>query len=132
MCSRPVSLHTINYIALQMHCTENSKQIFPEMKLRAPNFYIHVSECNLYIPTISPQTQYAAKEADKSWEYINRGQKLGTKPRSFISGNIIFRIFDAVWNSNIFYVRKRSYCCINVLVNCTVYKNKKCRENYLL
>jgi hypothetical protein len=44
----------------QMHCTENSensKQIFPEMKLRAsiPNFYIHVSASDLYIPTISPQ-----------------------------------------------------------------------------
>jgi hypothetical protein len=31
--------------AMQMQCTENSKQIFPEMKLRGlvPNFYIHVS-----------------------------------------------------------------------------------------
>jgi|688.fasta_scaffold181569_3 hypothetical protein len=32
-------------------CTENSEQIFPEMKLRdlAPNFYIHVSVSDLYI-----------------------------------------------------------------------------------
>jgi hypothetical protein len=30
---------------LQRHCTENSKQIFPEIKLRGlvPNFHIHVS-----------------------------------------------------------------------------------------
>ncbi len=35
---------------LQMHCTENSKQIFPEMKLRGlvPNFSIHVSVSYLY------------------------------------------------------------------------------------
>ncbi len=45
---------------LQMHCTENSKQLFLELKLRGlvPNFYIHVSVSNLYIPTIGPQTQY--------------------------------------------------------------------------
>ncbi len=36
--------------ALQMHCTKNSKQIFPEMKLRGhvPNFYIHVSVSDLH------------------------------------------------------------------------------------
>jgi hypothetical protein len=45
-------LHTVRY-AQQTHCTENSKKIFPEMKLRGlvPNFYIHVSVSNLYIPT---------------------------------------------------------------------------------
>ncbi len=34
--------------------TENSKQIFPEMKLCClrPNSYIHVSVWDLYIPTI--------------------------------------------------------------------------------
>ncbi len=42
-----------------MHCPENSKQIFPEMKLRGlvPNFETHVSVSDLYIPTYSPQTQ---------------------------------------------------------------------------
>ncbi len=45
-----------------MHCTENSKQIFPEMKLRGlvASFYIHVSVSEFfYIPPISPQTQYS-------------------------------------------------------------------------
>ena len=39
---------------LQRHCTENSKQIFPEKELRglSPNSYIHVSLCDVYIPTI--------------------------------------------------------------------------------
>ena len=46
---------------MQMHCTENSKQIFPEMKLHSlvPNFYIYVSVSDCYIPTIGPQTQYS-------------------------------------------------------------------------
>jgi hypothetical protein len=44
-----------------MHCTKNSKQIFPEMKLRGlfPSFYIHVSVSDLYIPAISLQTRYS-------------------------------------------------------------------------
>jgi hypothetical protein len=46
---------------LQMLCTEDLKQILPEMKLQGlvPNFYIHVSLNDLYIPTIGPQTQYS-------------------------------------------------------------------------
>jgi len=40
--------------ALQRTNTENSKQIFPEKELRglSPNFHIHVSVSDLYIPTI--------------------------------------------------------------------------------
>ncbi len=39
---------------LQRSDTENSKQIFPEKELRGhiPNFHIHVSVSDLYIPTI--------------------------------------------------------------------------------
>ncbi len=42
-------LHT-----LQRTNTENSKQIFPENEVRghSPNFHIHVSVTDLYIPTI--------------------------------------------------------------------------------
>jgi hypothetical protein len=40
--------------ALQSHYTENSKQIFTEMKLRSlvPNSYIRFLVSDLYIPTI--------------------------------------------------------------------------------
>ncbi len=43
-------------VARQRHCLENSKQIFPEIKLRGlvPSFHIHVSVSDLYIPTIGP------------------------------------------------------------------------------
>jgi hypothetical protein len=39
---------------LQIHNTENSKQIFPEKELRglSPNFPIHVSVSDLYVLTI--------------------------------------------------------------------------------
>ncbi len=41
-------------VSLQRHNTKNSKQIFPEKELRShsPNFHIHVSVSELYIPTI--------------------------------------------------------------------------------
>ncbi len=41
-------------LELQRHNNENSKQIFPEKELHAlsPNFHIHVSVSDLYIPTI--------------------------------------------------------------------------------
>jgi hypothetical protein len=45
-------------LTLQMPCVEKSKQIFPEMKLLVPNFHIHVSVSDLYIPTIGPRRQY--------------------------------------------------------------------------
>jgi hypothetical protein len=39
---------------LQRHNAEDSKQIFPEKELRghSPNFHIHVSVSDFYIPTI--------------------------------------------------------------------------------
>jgi hypothetical protein len=53
---------------LQRHNTENSKKIFPEKELRghSPNFRIHVSVSDLYIPNI--------------W-------KLGLRLRNSFSGN---------------------------------------------
>ncbi len=55
---------------LQMDCTENFKQAFPENKLRGldPNFYIHVysicEQFTVYIPTIGPQTQYLQQNSN--------------------------------------------------------------------
>jgi hypothetical protein len=50
-----LDLQLSTFAAFALHCTENTKQIFPEMKLRGlvPNFCIHVSVSDLYIPTIS-------------------------------------------------------------------------------
>jgi hypothetical protein len=48
-----VNMKTTDFF-LRIHCTENSKQIFPELKLRGrvPDLCIHVSVSDLYIPTI--------------------------------------------------------------------------------
>jgi hypothetical protein len=44
----------IEVCTLQRHNTENSKQAFPEKELcsLSPNFHIHASLSDLYIPTI--------------------------------------------------------------------------------
>ncbi len=72
-------LDLLYFYALQMQCTENSKQIFPEMKLRGffPNFYeyIPVSVSDLYIPTIGPKTQYSKiGRPTVGVKYINRSK----------------------------------------------------------
>jgi hypothetical protein len=50
----PNLLMTYFSYTLQRQNTELSKQIFPEKEYRglSPNFHIHVSESDLYIPTI--------------------------------------------------------------------------------
>jgi hypothetical protein len=80
-----------------MHCTEiRTIYVFPEMKLRGlvPNFYIHVSVSDLYIPTIGPQTQNSKINGTIVGIYKSltdtRMQKSGTRPHSFISENICF------------------------------------------
>ncbi len=47
--------------ALQMHCTENSKHIFPEMKLRGsfPVLTFTYSVSDFYIPKPGQQTEYS-------------------------------------------------------------------------
>jgi hypothetical protein len=53
---------------LQRHNTENLKQIFPEKELRglSPNFHIHVSVSDLYIPMVclrvSFETSFDSKQ----------------------------------------------------------------------
>ncbi len=66
---------------LQRPCTENAKQIFPEMKLRGlvPNSTIHiqVSVRYLYIPTIGLPILLFCGNWERAvqfpfWDYINR------------------------------------------------------------
>ncbi len=47
---------SILYPTLQRQNTEISKKIFPEKEYRGlrPNFHIHASVSDLYIPTIGP------------------------------------------------------------------------------
>jgi hypothetical protein len=39
-------------MAFTMHCSKNTIDVFPEMKLLVPNSYIHVSVSEFYIPMI--------------------------------------------------------------------------------
>jgi hypothetical protein len=62
-----------------MNCKEDSNYIIPEIKLRGlvPNFHIHTSVSDLYIPGIGPPPPTyvaAAKYADQACKYINCSQ----------------------------------------------------------
>jgi len=73
------------------------EKIFPEVKLCGflPNFYIHVSVSDLYIPTIGPQPQYSKKGGPIVGMY-----KLLTDMNAynFISGNIWFKFSVQCWH----------------------------------
>jgi hypothetical protein len=62
------------WCTLQRRNTENTKQIFPEKELcgLSPNFHIHVSVSDLYIPRLVSYS--AAQKYVLSCEYINRSQ----------------------------------------------------------
>ncbi len=68
---------TFTMPTLQRTNTEHLKQIFPEKELcgQSPNWHIHVSVSDLYIPTIHlPFLLQEILYVDRSWEYINRSQ----------------------------------------------------------
>jgi hypothetical protein len=54
----------MNWFATHSRCNENPIYVFPEKELRglSPNFNIHVSKNDLYIPRIGPSAYFAAAE----------------------------------------------------------------------
>jgi hypothetical protein len=63
----------IPYFALYR---KNPIYVFPEEELRglSPNFYIHVSVSDLYIPRIGPHIWLQQNRPTQSWKYINLSQ----------------------------------------------------------
>ena len=75
-----VARGNMTVVTYSINCKENPT-VRPEKKLRglSPNFHIHVSVSDLYVPTIGPPMYFpAAEQADRSWEYIMlTGSSLG-------------------------------------------------------
>jgi hypothetical protein len=78
-----ISSHVTGVETLQRHNTENSKRVIPEKELHghSPNFHIHGSVSDIYIPMID---LHSGKYVDRSWEYITCSQR---RPLNLFSGN---------------------------------------------
>ncbi len=81
----------------KLHCNGNSVYIFLFWELRglSPNFHIHVSKSDLYIPRLV-HIFPPAEKSEPSWEYIIRSQthecwNWNWDPRYSFSGNICFK-----------------------------------------
>jgi hypothetical protein len=82
------------YQAKQYHTVpKNLKQKFPDMKLRSlvPNFYIHVSVSDLYIPTIGPPIFLYCVCGLILGKYKSHTDTVKTGNEAVISGNLWFK-----------------------------------------
>jgi len=59
-----------------MHCKENPIYVFLFRELRglSPNFYMHVSVCDLYISRIGTHMTLQQNSQTDPWKYINLSQ----------------------------------------------------------
>jgi hypothetical protein len=117
LCTQPfwISLHTFFsaiYFLIRpvLHCKGNSVYIFLfwELRVLSPNFYIHVSVGNLYIPRIGPHISSSRNGSSTMGIYNSLTDtwmwKLGLRPRYSFSGNICFK-FSAFFLCSVSYLR---------------------------
>jgi hypothetical protein len=93
---------SLSYSCFPRHCNEKNAYVFPEKELRglSPNFHIHVSVRDLYIPGIGPQIFLQQnRQTDPGNIYIARRHmnvEIGTDAKQFLIWKSFFRIFGIV------------------------------------
>ncbi len=105
-----------------MHCKSNSVYIFLFWELRglSPNFYIHVSVSDLYIPRMGPHSSSSRNGSSILGIYNSLTDtwmwKLGLRPRYSFSGNICFK-FSAFFLCSVTSFPARSQKSISFIKN---------------
>ncbi len=102
------------------HCNENPNYVFQEKEFGglSPNFYIHVSVSDLYIPRIGPHIFLQQNRPTVFWEYINSSQAHECRNedcgRAVPFWEYLFRIFGiATLQFSYFFVKCKILCTVS-------------------
>ncbi len=116
-----------------MHCNGNSTYIFLLWELRglSPNFRIHVSVSDLYIPRIGTHIS-SSRKGRPSWEYIIRSQTHECGNWDWGPNSPFLGIFVSNFRHFVFAVWAHLNCFVDFSCWCSTMKGEEEKESQSL
>ncbi len=112
-------IHKFMFTICLQYCNENPIYVFRKLRGLSPNFNIHVSMSDLYIPRICPYRSYSriGRSIVGIYKWLGTGMcKFGLWPRSSFSRNICFEFSVLVLCSE---CPCRWICTVQTYISCT-------------